>query len=132
MDSDRVLVCVTFNLAYESCIAQVLQSGRIAEFDKPYLLLQNKSSYFSALVAQTGAKESEKLIEMARKHYLSIRRNKFTVVYNYKIVTQSDKIGLIAMCSLNNVYFCFCISYNDSVSFIKISIHFCISDEKVK
>jgi len=50
-------------------------------------------------------------------------------------VTRSDKIGLIAgkyMSSLNNVYFYFCISYNDFVSFIKISIHFCISDEKVK
>jgi len=50
-------------------------------------------------------------------------------------VTRSDKTGLIVgkyMCSLNNVYFCFCISYNDSVSFIKISIHFCISDKKVK
>ena len=48
----------------------MLQSGRIAEFDKPFLLLQNRSSYFSALVAQTGVKESEKLTEMARRHYL--------------------------------------------------------------
>lgn len=54
---------------------QVLQSGRIAEFDEPYVLLQNNSSYFSALVAQTGSKESEKLTEMAKKHYL-LNKNK--------------------------------------------------------
>jgi len=53
-------------------------------------------------------------------------------------VTWFDKIGLIAgkhiiiMFLLNNVYLSFCVSYNDSVSFSKISMNFYISDEKVK
>ena len=84
MDSDRVLVSILmFSSSYDLCTMhaifyymdfvsnfQVLQSGNIVEFDQPYLLLKNPSSYFAALVAQTGTVESEKLTEVARKHYL--------------------------------------------------------------
>jgi len=51
------------------------------------------------------------------------------------IVTQSDKKGLIAgkyMCSLNNMYLHFFVSYNNSVKCSKISINFYISDEIFK
>ena len=50
-------------------------------------------------------------------------------------VTESDKMGHIAgkyICLLNNVYLHFCVSYNNSVSFSKISIAFYISGEKYK
>jgi len=51
------------------------------------------------------------------------------------LVTQSDKKGLIAgkyMCSLNNMCLKFSIRYYDSVTFIKLSINFYISDKSFK
>ena len=54
---------------------------------------------------------------------------------SWENVTLSDKIGLIAgkyMFLLNNVYLYLCVSYNNSVSFSKISINLYISDEKGK
>jgi len=50
-------------------------------------------------------------------------------------VTRSNKSGLIAgkyMFLLTNVYLYFCVSYNNSVSFSKISINFYISDENLR
>jgi len=61
--------------------------------------------------------------------------DKYNLETNTSIVTQSDKIGLIAgkyVILLNDVYLYFCVSYNNSVSFSKISMDFYISDEKVK
>jgi len=48
---------------------QVLDAGRLKEFDAPYTLLKNPRSTFAQLVAQTGPLESKRLFEIARQKY---------------------------------------------------------------
>lgn len=48
---------------------QVLDAGRVKEFDAPYILLKNAKSIFSQLVTQTGNDEARKLYEIAREAY---------------------------------------------------------------
>jgi len=45
---------------------QVLDSGRLVEFDEPYLLLLDNSSLFYKLVSQTGKSSAVRLLDMAR------------------------------------------------------------------
>ena len=48
---------------------QVLDAGRLKEFDVPYKLLKNPRSLFSKLVSQTGPEEARRLYETARTAY---------------------------------------------------------------
>lgn len=50
-------------------ILQVLEAGRLKEFDAPYSLLKNPATIFAQLVAQTGPVESRRLLEIARNKY---------------------------------------------------------------
>ncbi|XP_068082959.1 ATP-binding cassette sub-family C member 4 [Anabrus simplex] len=54
MDSDKVLV---------------MEGGTVVEYDHPYVLLQNKDSYFSKLVKDTGTGMEEKLCTMAQEAF---------------------------------------------------------------
>lgn len=54
MDSDKVLV---------------MDTGRVAEFDHPHVLLQNPEGHFTKLVLETGPSMSATLREVARKSY---------------------------------------------------------------
>lgn len=56
MDSDRVLV---------------MDKGVAAEFDYPYILLQNPDSIFSFMVRETGDSMSKTLYEVAKTKYES-------------------------------------------------------------
>ena len=53
---------------------QVLDAGRIKEFDKPYNLLKSKNNLLYKLVAQTGGVEAQKLFEAARKSHFEKKR----------------------------------------------------------
>lgn len=50
---------------------QVLDAGRLKEFDAPNTLLKNPRTTFAQLVAQTGPVESKRLFEIARQKYYS-------------------------------------------------------------
>ena len=50
-------------------LSQVLDAGRLKEFDAPYILLKNPRGLFSQLVEQTGAVEARRLYEIAREKY---------------------------------------------------------------
>ena len=52
-------------------VCQVLDAGRLREFDSPYRLLKNKRSLFFSLVEQTGPTEAANLYEMAREAYMN-------------------------------------------------------------
>lgn len=52
MDSDKILV---------------MDNGQVAEFNHPYILLQNTSGIFYGLVQQTGKSMAENLINIARQ-----------------------------------------------------------------
>ncbi|XP_011301174.1 probable multidrug resistance-associated protein lethal(2)03659 [Fopius arisanus] len=54
MDSDKVLV---------------MDAGRLAEYDHPYLLLQNERGQFTSLVRETGRAMHEQLFKVAKKAY---------------------------------------------------------------
>lgn len=54
MDSDRVLV---------------MNSGEIAEFDHPYILLSDPNSHFTSMVNETGEKNSEMLFQISKDTY---------------------------------------------------------------
>ena len=49
---------------------QVLDGGRLVEFDAPHLLLQNPTSYFSQLVEHTGSSTAAQLRHIAQEAYL--------------------------------------------------------------
>ena len=65
----------TFGQHRQRCIQfdffQVLDAGKLKEFDAPYTLLKNPRSTFAQLVAQTGPLESKQLFEIAREKYYS-------------------------------------------------------------
>jgi ATP-binding cassette subfamily C (CFTR/MRP) protein 4 len=69
MDSDRVLVSpllwffVHFSNFSLSC--QVLDHGKILEFDEPANLLSNTTSAFFKMAAETGDTELARLIDIA-------------------------------------------------------------------
>ena len=48
---------------------QVLDAGRLKEFETPYVLLKNPRSLFAQLVEQTGPAEARRLYEIAREKY---------------------------------------------------------------
>lgn len=48
-------------------ILQVMHSGHVVEFDKPYKLLQKKSSQLYKMVEKTGPEAARELHEMATK-----------------------------------------------------------------
>jgi ATP-binding cassette subfamily C (CFTR/MRP) protein 4 len=54
MDSDKVLV---------------MESGSMVEFDHPHVLLQNSTSKFSKMVAESGKSMAEQLKKVARSSY---------------------------------------------------------------
>ena len=73
MDSDRILVkiqliCTSYTHRAVSFM-QVLNRGRIKEFDSPHLLLRNRNSLFRKMVKQTGTAAAQKLQRMAYDAY---------------------------------------------------------------
>ena len=54
IDSDRVLV---------------MDTGRVAEFDEPHTLLQNRWGSFYGMVKALGSKEFKRLCELAREKF---------------------------------------------------------------
>ena len=53
-----------------SCVLQVLDQGRIVEFDQPYLLLQSQASVFGSMVEEAGKSEAAKLFAIAKTRFL--------------------------------------------------------------
>ncbi|XP_012146800.2 ATP-binding cassette subfamily C member 4 [Megachile rotundata] len=60
MDSDEVLV---------------MDHGQAVEFDHPYILLKNESSYFSSMVKETGKTMAEQLRNIAKEAYNNVSNN---------------------------------------------------------
>ena len=50
---------------------QVLDEGKLVEFDEPYLLLQNKDSLFSKMVEHTSKHLATNLYDVARQAFFS-------------------------------------------------------------
>ena len=50
---------------------QVLDEGKLVEFDEPYLLLQKKDSLFSKMVEHTSKHLATNLYDVARQAFLS-------------------------------------------------------------
>ncbi|RWS05739.1 putative multidrug resistance-associated protein lethal(2)03659-like protein [Dinothrombium tinctorium] len=50
----------------------VLDSGRVLEYDAPYLLLNNEKGHFKRLVSQLGDKIANSLYQMAKNAYEKI------------------------------------------------------------
>uniref|UniRef100_A0A673TNA9 Multidrug resistance-associated protein 4 n=1 Tax=Suricata suricatta TaxID=37032 RepID=A0A673TNA9_SURSU len=65
----------------------VLDSGRLREYDEPYVLLQNEESLFYKMVQQLGKAEAAALIETAQQVY---------VKRNYPDLTQNGHVALDA------------------------------------
>lgn len=59
---------------------QVLNAGRVVEFDSPYALVQSPDTLLSRMVGQTGPFASRKLYQMAEDAHLRRRRKRGTGV----------------------------------------------------
>ena len=73
-----IRMCTQYNLFYitscnvlytRSLQLQVLEQGRIVEFDVPYLLLNKRDGFLSKMVHQMGASEADHVTEEARRVY---------------------------------------------------------------
>lgn len=73
----RQCVVVFLYLFFYSFVRyQVLDEGRIVEFDEPYTLLQDESGMLSSMVAETGNQESIKLTAIAKQKYFNVNIDK--------------------------------------------------------
>ena len=49
---------------------QVLDNGEVVQYDHPYTLLLETHGHFAEMVRQTGSNEEERLLEIAKYHYV--------------------------------------------------------------
>ncbi|XP_066477246.1 ATP-binding cassette sub-family C member 4 [Tiliqua scincoides] len=84
------------NTIIDSDKIMVLDSGRLKEYDEPYILLQAEESLFYKMVQQVGKAEAASLMETAKQVY--VRKNYPEVVSNGHAITNlpvSDSQGII-------------------------------------
>eukprot|EP00043_Microstomoeca_roanoka_P013524 m.132473 g.132473 ORF g.132473 m.132473 type:complete len:1343 (+) comp15778_c0_seq5:123-4151(+) len=56
----------------DSDMIAVMDAGRLVEYDKPYVLLQDAESYLSKLISYVEADAHRALLAAAKRHYLSV------------------------------------------------------------
>ncbi|XP_071953210.1 ATP-binding cassette sub-family C member 4-like [Antedon mediterranea] len=77
MDSDRIMI---------------LDQGRIAEFDEPFVLLQKNDGFLKKMVSKCGQTEAANLLDIAREKYNKNNSNKKTILTEnvHTIIEEND------------------------------------------
>ncbi|XP_053167888.1 ATP-binding cassette sub-family C member 4 isoform X2 [Hemicordylus capensis] len=78
------------NTIIDSDKIMLLDSGRLKEYDEPYILLQEEESLFYKMVQQVGKAEAASLMETAKQVYF--RKNYPEVISNGQAVTTTSSV----------------------------------------
>ena len=71
-DSTILMIAHRLDTIIDADKVLVMDTGRIMEYETPYKLLQNPSSYFSYLVSETGSDTANRLSRIAKKKFSSL------------------------------------------------------------
>ena len=93
IDSDRIMVrkYKIISGVYMYLLLQVLDNGRVLEFDTPPVLLSNKHSQFSSLVKETGLAEAKHLRMLANDAKLNAHQEEEMNIYDEEVLEDDSE-----------------------------------------
>ena len=73
-------------------LIQMLDNGRVVQYDDPHILLLQTDGQFARMVRQAGSDEEERLLKIAKDHY--VRRESLQPGHSEDMTLPENIVGL--------------------------------------